>query len=125
MVLPGEYGVHLRDNILIFQGNPKWTCPSFGLWDQSAGWYHPLLRVAVQQALRQHPIPRSLGIGVRIAWRNALPSVAGIMDKHNLRVYHRDGKGGISVCESCVNVTCRYTRCSNCNFAPTLLCLKG
>ena len=60
--------------------------------------YHPLLRAAAAGALRQTPLPPSLGFNVRIAWRNALPSVESIISRHNTR--HTGQEGGISVCES-------------------------
>ena len=60
--------------------------------------YHPLLRAAAAGALRQTPLPPSLGFTIRIAWKNALPSVASIISRHNTR--HTGQEGGNSVCES-------------------------
>jgi len=64
--------------------------------------YHPLLRHAVTAALKAVTIPPTLGISVRVAWKNALPSVSSIIARHNIRqANHKKGKeGGKSVCEN-------------------------
>ena len=61
--------------------------------------YHPLLRHAVTAALKEVALPESLGFSIRIAWKNALPSVSSLIARHNFRQTHPGQEGGNSVCE--------------------------
>ena len=60
--------------------------------------YHPLLRHAVAAALKEVAFPPTLGFSIRIAWKNALPSVSSLITRHNLRHTHGQ-EGGNSVCD--------------------------
>ena len=60
--------------------------------------YHPLLRHAVNAALKKVTVPPTLGFSVRTAWTNDLPSVTNIIARHNIRQANQGKEGGNSVC---------------------------
>jgi len=45
--------------------------------------YHPVFAAAVKRALIRAPLPPSVDMEVLVAWKNALPSVASHIAKHN------------------------------------------
>ena len=45
--------------------------------------FHPAFRRAFFQTLSEVPIPKELNLEILVAWKNSLPSLGGLLDRHN------------------------------------------
>ena len=48
--------------------------------------FHPAVFAALKVALRRVPVPPALRLYIFPAWRNALPSVNTVLDRHNFKL---------------------------------------
>ena len=77
--------------------------------------YHPVLSRALRTAGKKPLVPKSLGLNMRVAWRNGLWSLNSVLACHNERVIHTYRVVGRAAC-----VFCNYATCTHCAELPSL-----